>query len=352
MQSKYGSKLLDDIVKQRRKKIEQETKKDDNIKKEGNENEPKFVHISDDAIDKMKVNELKDELKKRNAPVGGKKNELVKRLKKCIEDKVVVGGKNKEKSSKPRKNNGLGSFIDGAYWKILEPESNAVVEPVNKTFKKCREPTIDKDAADYFVPIKHNFSFKLKIPSFMGMIDTIICWANGKPKLNKDGTMLKEKKKIEKGTVDPDFMHKHNLTPSTTPSEYIELLLPLDKNMHGSKEMFSFDLATKWTNMKAVFANAGPGGNCYTDYIPFTPTELRRHVGLYLFNGLVPSPRVEYKFCLQREDKIHGNDFINRSFGRSGERRHWHFKAFFHFRIHQLNSLMGSNTQIGRYAHC
>ena len=43
-------------------------------------------------------------MKKRNTPVGGKKNELIKRLKKCIEDKVVVGGKKKPKDNpKPLK---------------------------------------------------------------------------------------------------------------------------------------------------------------------------------------------------------------------------------------------------------
>ena len=96
--------------------------------------------------------------------------------------------------------------------------------------------------------------------------------------------------------------------------------------MNG-KEYPSFYLLTKWANMKACLAGAGKGGTCYKDYKPFTVDELRRHVGIYIWNGLSPSPRVEYMFCSQEQDILHGSDFINTSFGLNAKRCHKHFKV-------------------------
>ena len=70
-----------------------------------------------------------------------------------------------------------------------------------------------------------------------------------------------------------------------------------------------------WTNINAKLSGADPGGNIYTDYHPFTNKELRQHIGIYIFNGLTPSLRVEQKFNPQRIDKLHRNNFIYGEFG-------------------------------------
>ena len=94
------------------------------------------------------------------------------------------------------------------------------------------------------------------------------------------------------------------------------------------KKLPSFSLFSKWINLKATLAGAGEGGSCYHDWRPFSAKELRKYFGLYIFNGLSPSPRVENKLRPQSEDQLHGNDFIYHSFGANAERRHWHFKTF------------------------
>ena len=106
----------------------------------------------------------------------------------------------------------------------------------------------------------------MDIPKFEGIIKRIARWANGRAKREKDGSFTTETRNRDKGGVDPKFIEKHGLTTATRPSEYIDLLLPLKKNTVNGREIFSFDLAARWTNMKAVFANAGPEGNCYQDY--------------------------------------------------------------------------------------
>jgi hypothetical protein len=86
---------------------------------------------------------------------------------------------------------------------------------------------------------------------------------------------------------------------------------------------------TTWTNLKAMLANAGTGGSMYPNFVPFLIIEIRQHLGLYIFNGLNPSPQVEMKFEQQEDDEVNGNDFIYESFGSNAEQRHRHFKAFF-----------------------
>ena len=67
--------------------------------------------------------------------------------------------------------------------------------------------------------------------------------------------------------------------------------------------------------MKASLASAGIDGTCYEEFKPFSVKEIRQHLGLYILQGLNPSPRIEMKFKPQREDMIHGSDLIYRSFG-------------------------------------
>jgi hypothetical protein len=90
-------------------------------------------------------------------------------------------------------------------------------------------------------------------------------------------------------------------------------------------ELPSFLLFAKWTNLKATLA--GAGGTMYQDWKPFSAEEIRQHLGLYILNGLSPSPRVEHKFRPQRDDVVHGSDFVYRAFGGGAERRHRQFKA-------------------------
>ena len=64
----------------------------------------------------------------------------------------------------------------------------------------------------------------------------------------------------------------------------------------------------------------------------------RQHMSLYVLQGLCPSPRVEMKFKSQNKEKVHGNDFVHRSFGPNAE----HaiiviFKHFFHAKILEKN---------------
>ena len=59
---------------------------------------------------------------------------------------------------------------------------------------------------------------------------------------------------------------------------------------------------------------------------------MRMHIGLYVLDGISPSPRFIMKFETQSNDLVNGNDLVNESFGGApskATRRHAMFKSFF-----------------------
>ena len=268
-------------------------------------------------------------MKIRGQKVTGNKPELLERLKKALKDKVKVKVSEQEKiKGKKKIEGGLKGFAKGARWEPLVPDELSVEEPTNPSFEKARAPTIDEEDAEH-VPVKYNFmKYLFIIPIFTGVCEIIARYANGTAKKNKDGSNQSETIPQTFGHVYPHFVKDFNITPATKPEEYMDILLPFKKNVVLGKEYISFQQITSWTNLKAELAGAGPDGTCHKDFKRFSVNEIRQHFGLYVLQGLNPSPRAEWKFNKQQHDKVHGSDFVNRSFGPNAERRHKHFKSF------------------------
>lgn len=133
----------------------------------------------------------------------------------------------------------------------------------------------------------------------------IVKTRRGKPKYDKDGKMVTKEVKRKKVTLKKEFVEKRNLSPSTTPDEYANIMLPYSTNMVPDEkgklvEMLSIQQLTMWTNQKAHHMGAGPEGTgYYPTYKWFTCEELCRHLGLYIWHGLQPSPRIKQKFASQ-----------------------------------------------------
>lgn len=115
-------------------------------------------------------------------------------------------------------------------------------------------------------------------------------------------------------------MRKHHLTKHSDPVEFMDAFFPIQNPYDANA--FSFAQITTYTNLKASVANAGKGGTCYQDFKPFTVKEIRQHLGLYVLNGLNPSPQLSQKFRTQ------GNDFVAFHMGQNAARKHRHFRAF------------------------
>jgi len=59
---------------------------------------------------------------------------------------------------------------------------------------------------------------------------------------------------------------------------------------------------TTYSNTKAMLCNAGMQGGIYPEFTPFSPQEIKRFIGLYVLQGLTPSPQVQGLFFLSRSN--------------------------------------------------
>ena len=58
----------------------------------------------------------------------------------------------------------------------------------------------------------------------------------------------------------------------------------------------------------------GRGDTCYPIFLLFTMDEFERHLYLYYFNGLNPSPRIKKKFKSIIVYPVKGNNFLHNLF--------------------------------------
>jgi hypothetical protein len=307
----------------------------ENPKKDEPPNE--HVKMSEEEVLKLTITQLKNELKKRAVQYSNsaKKEVLRERLRFALTAELpvvvcILTKEEKDKSKKKQvkeKTDDLLEFAPGSYWTSLTAETAVVPEPEN-TIRNARAPTIPEEHAA-IVPKKYNFSQKFDRHVFLGMSNVEKRHANGRIRRDSNGKLIYDKISRLKGHPKAKFLLDHGLSADSLPIDFFEAFMPLFPNQYGPKTHPSVSLFTTWTNRKAILTNAGPGGDWYHEFRPFTVKEIRQFLGLKIFHGLSPSPRVEWKFKTQRDDPVNGNDYVSDAFGPGAERRLKQFKAFF-----------------------
>jgi hypothetical protein len=297
--------------------------------------EPRHIAIDEASLKKMTVANLRQELRIREVHFIPtlKKPDLLKRLQQALARKVKVsifGPIHTDKGTTGKKKAGLNDmagFAPGAYWEQLKPKDVPVEEPLN-TIRNARAPTVPENEAGS-VPVKHDFAETFDRPIFSGKKQVQKTHRNNRKMFDGDGNPLMES--VQRQLIMPrqDFLQKHKLTAYSDAVEFANAFFLTWKENPYHPNLLSMHTLTAYTNMKASLANAGPGGNCYPDWVDFTVDELRQHIGLYVWNGLNPSPRLEMKLQPQHLDPMHGNDYLYQHMGPKATRRHKHFRAFF-----------------------
>jgi hypothetical protein len=136
----------------------------------------------------MKVADLKEQLRDRKCPVGGKKDELVARLKKAVaQGEPICNQRNRKgsafKASKPVKPK-LTGFKEGTEWKVLVTNEDCMPEPENPTFTRARVPEAEAEVE----PVNYNFNKAFDRPTtFSGTYKEDETYANGRVKLGRGG---------------------------------------------------------------------------------------------------------------------------------------------------------------------
>ena len=123
-----------------------------------------------------------------------------------------------------------------------------------------------------------------------------------------------------------DWLNEHKLNENSHPLEWINAtLLTKDECLNGKRKSL-FETWTTYTNLRAALMNAGQADSLYPDFKTFTVDAIRQHVGLCVFHGISPSPKIDMKFKDQKHDPVNGNDFISKVFDTNANCRHKHFK--------------------------
>ena len=65
------------------------------------------------------------------------------------------------------------------------------------------------------------------------------------------------------GKVNPKFIRVNKLTIHSHPADFVHAFFPFRTNTFEGKEFLSIEQMTKWTNLKATLAGAGPEGTTY-----------------------------------------------------------------------------------------
>ena len=156
------------------------------------------------------------------------------------------------------------------------------------------------------------------------------------PKKDQAGRVMKNKelneylyeKTVTEDTVPNfDYLFANGININSYPCEWFDIFMPMWRKRHDNSNKVSVEDLTTWTNIKALLCNAGKGGGAYSRFVSFTIPDVAKHLGLYILNGISPTPQVELKFASQLEDPVNGNDLCHEVFnGKEGARRHREFK--------------------------
>ena len=279
--------------------------------------------VSPDEVKKMKVTELKVELRKRGLAVRGKKEELVDRMLDALAKGVPLI---QNLTQKQIDNLADDAFSPGAYWEELVCDGEVLNDITPEGF---RAPTVPEGETPAMQ--KRNYTQTFDRMAFTGMAELPKRYRNGviARKRNTDNIIF-EDTAIENTTVKMSWVRKNHLSVYSHPVEWFDAFVP--RRQSSTDQLYSISQAVKWTNTRGDIEKAADPDGKYNDFQHFDVEELMKHVGLILFQGLSPSPQVEMKFSSQVQDPLNGNDFIHKSFGgvvTMSKRRHRHFKNFF-----------------------
>jgi hypothetical protein len=280
---------------------------------------PHFIAILLAKIGKFTIAKLKKELRIRGVQYSHKlkKPELQQRLLLAIGNgaKVCVFGNQIKKvpgQDKPTITNMRG-FAPGAHWVSLVPDDTAATEPTN-TLHNARAPTVPRDEAQA-VPLKYNFKEHFDRPMFHGRQYI--------PRYDRSGNKVAAAAEPQQLVLRKKLVarHKfqicHGLSRHSDPVEFTNAFFPGSPNVYNPN-FLSMDKLTIYTNLEAQLANAGPRGSCYKDFTQFNVNKIRQFLGLYIWNGISPSPRINMKLKSPFEDPVHGNRYLYNHIGPHG----------------------------------
>ena len=271
-----------------------------------------------EAVPGLKVKELKEELGKRGLSKTGLKPVLVERLIKAINDKIPVqqeGVQVEKDDTVPPPNDG---WHPGSKWVALTPEETPLESVTPETFYP---PTADSESR---APPKARYNFTELFDRNVFAAKSAV-WErttskNTRLRMDGRGRPRFFARPRSKGRPCLKWLDKHKLSTESPPTAWLDALMRIDGDGNNYPETI-ISKWTSWTNAKAILANVGLGGN-YANFEPFNTNEIKKHIGIYILNGLNISSCVDYKFNSTYVDPVNGSDLCYNAFGVGAAKRH------------------------------
>ena len=232
-----------------------------------------------------------------------------------------------------------------AFWEVQTPNPIPIPEPINED-RTLRPPT-ERDTA---TTPKFGYMMNLSWQPFLGTTEKLAFKKEKAPRkksapqsvspTRNDRPKLVHERRV-KGGPKKGFLKKHNLNEKSHPFDWWTALMPLtpNDNIHSAKEAnvkgnqttkFAVSNWAAYTNAKASLVNAGDKGHIFEGkFKPLSSSDIFKMLGVYMLDGLSPTPRLEWTMQSQEKQPTHGNDRIANAIGPSYQQLYPSFRAFF-----------------------
>ncbi len=143
------------------------------------------------------------------------------------------------------------------------------------------------------------------------------------------------------GGPNSDFLKRYGLNNKSHPMHWLTafMLLTPDANkedlavanMKGDcRTKFAVSNWAAYSNTKVMLNGAGEEGHIFAGkHHPFTNRDTVSMLGVYILDGLAPSPQLIQRMQLQSKQPTHGNNRVAAAFGMGCQQKHRSFQYFF-----------------------
>ncbi len=143
------------------------------------------------------------------------------------------------------------------------------------------------------------------------------------------------------GGPSTNFLRRYNLDENSHPMDWFTAFMPLTPddnkedpavvNVKGDRRTkFAVLNWTAYSNTKAMPNGTGEEGHIFAGkHKPFKNQDIVTMLGVYILDGLAPSPQLVQKMQPQSKQPTHGNDRIASAIGPGYQQKHRSFRHFF-----------------------
>jgi hypothetical protein len=139
------------------------------------------------------------------------------------------------------------------------------------------------------------------------------------------------------GGTNSDFLKRHGLNDKRHLMDWFTAFMPLTPNANKEdlavtnvkddcRTKFAVSNWSAYSNTKAMLNGAGEAGHIFAGkHRPFTNRDIVSMLGVYILDGLAPSPQLVQKMQPQSKQLTHRNNRVAATFGMGYQQKHCSF---------------------------